>query len=397
MCQWERATLTDIRLPPHWRGIALRVQRSFARTSLATWRWCLLLVALATDSAADQVGPARHTDRMATSPPRLVAVVGADEFLVDRAVDDLLVAIRKLDPVVQRHDIDAAAGGAEGQFAAAASPSLFGEGALVVLDSFESASEALVGDLLAAVATAEPDGFWYVVLHPGGVKGKKVLDRTVAAGAKQVAAIAPKRGKALSDWLVGEFRRANRKVTSEGLEAITEAVGTDLRSLASACSQLASDVEADPISDVDVRRYFGGIAEVSGFQIADAVLGRTAIEALMSLRWAASADERRVGPATVAAVAGGLRSLVRYSGTARGASEADAAREAGVPPWKIRLLREQLRKWHPDQLARAVGLLADADAAVKGGLREGDQLTPAQKDLALERALLAIARGAPTD
>ncbi|MGB3015161.1 MAG: hypothetical protein WBB41_11110, partial [Candidatus Nanopelagicales bacterium] len=62
-----------------------------------------------------------------------------------------------------------------------------------------------------------------------------------------------------------------------------------------------------------------------------------------------------------------------------------------APPWKVRILRSQARRWTPTQLAQAVTLLADLDARVKGGLREGEQLDAAQKVHALERDLIALA------
>jgi DNA polymerase-3 subunit delta len=328
-------------------------------------------------------------------PPPVTLVIGSEDLLVERAVADLLAAVRAVDPTAERRDVDAAAADAAVRLNEAASPSLFGEAAVVVVDSLDAA-EDLVGDELVAAAGGG-DGVWFVALHPGGVKGKRLLDRLRAAGVPEVSAAPLKRGRATQEWLVAELRRHRRRATSDALDVLYQAVGQDLRALAAACSQLASDVAADPIGVDDVRAYFGGIAEVTGFQISDAVLDRSPIEALRALRWAAASDERRVGPATVAAVAVGLRSLVRFSATARGASEFEAAKEAGVPVWKVRLLREQLRRWHPEQLARAVGVLAEADAAAKGGLREGEQLDAAQKQLALERALLLIARGVPQD
>ena len=45
----------------------------------------------------------------------------------------------------------------------------------------------------------------------------------------------------------------------------------------------------------------------------------------------------------------------------------------------------------PAQLAEAVTVLADLDARVKGGLREGEQLDAAQKLHALERDLISLA------
>jgi DNA polymerase-3 subunit delta len=69
-----------------------------------------------------------------------------------------------------------------------------------------------------------------------------------------------------------------------------------------------------------------------------------------------------------------------------GASEADIAREAGVPPWKVKVLRRQWSRWSGDQrrLAAAAVALAEADAAMKGGVGQGTSLDAEQKLLALE-------------
>ena len=93
----------------------------------------------------------------------------------------------------------------------------------------------------------------------------------------------------------------------------------------------------------------------------------------------------------MAAVAGSVRQLIALSACPPGLSDADVARQVGAPPWKVRILRSQARRWTPTQLAQAVTLLADLDARVKGGLREGEQLDAAQKVHALERDLIALA------
>ncbi len=42
------------------------------------------------------------------------------------------------------------------------------------------------------------------------------------------------------------------------------------------------------------------------------------------------------------------------------------AAELGAPPWRIDKVRQQLRGWTPDGIARAHGAVAEADAQVKG-------------------------------
>ena len=113
-----------------------------------------------------------------------------------------------------------------------------------------------------------------------------------------------------------------------------------------------------------MRQYFGGRAEVKSFAIADAAIyGRTAT-ALEELRWAL--DNGTAPILVTSAFAAGLRGLARFMGAPRGLREADLAREAGVPPWKIRVLREQARGWDELGLARAITAVARADADVKG-------------------------------
>jgi DNA polymerase III subunit delta len=113
-----------------------------------------------------------------------------------------------------------------------------------------------------------------------------------------------------------------------------------------------------------VATYFEGHAEVKGWVVADrAVEGRTT-DALEQLRWAL---ETGTDPVLVtAAMATALRSLARLSGAPRGVRDADLARDLGVPPWKVKILRGQLRGWTPAGLVRAIRAVAAADLQVKG-------------------------------
>ena len=46
--------------------------------------------------------------------------------------------------------------------------------------------------------------------------------------------------------------------------------------------------------------------------------------------------------------------------------EADLAREVGVPPWKLRTIRDQSRSWSDGGIAHAIMAIARADADIKG-------------------------------
>lgn len=329
--------------------------------------------------------------------PRITLAIGGEPLLVDRAVMTVSTAVRKADPNAQRTVINAADDNAAHELREAAAPNLFGDGGIVVVTGIDAADEHLVA-ALREVVTDLPDGVHLVLTHPGGVKGKALLDSLKAAGAQVVDCQAVKRGKATVEFLTREFASYRRRATPEAVTALYESVGQELGLLAAAVSQLVADVDADPIGIDDVREYFAGVADVSGFTVADAVWERRYADALRTLRQAiVSTDAGRVGPSTVASLANGLRSIVRVGGMPPGASDADMAREAGVPPWKVTSLRRQWSRWSGDQrrLAASVVALADADGAMKGGVLEGSSLDPEQKLLALE--ILVATTSAPRE
>jgi DNA polymerase-3 subunit delta len=323
---------------------------------------------------------------------RLTLVVGAEPVLVERAIASVMAAARAGATAVARVDLDAADEGAGAALRESLSPTLFGDTTVVVLSDVQDSDDQCAAILRESIRDLSEES-WLVILHPGGVKGKALLEAVRAAGAAEVTAAPITRARDILDFLESEVAAHRRRMTRHALTSLHTAIGGDLPLLVSAVSQLMSDVDHDPIDETDVARYFEGVAEVSGFAIADAVWNQQPIEALRSLRWAEeSGDDARIGPPTVGAIASALRGLVAFAGAPRGLSEVEVAKAAGVPPWKVRTLREQLPRWRPELLAAAAVRLATADAAVKGGLREGENLDPVQKMLVLERVVNDTAR-----
>lgn len=320
------------------------------------------------------------------SAPNLVLAIGSETLLVDRAIRRVSTAARAADPDVQRSTISASDDSAVVELREATAPNLFGDGGVVVLTGIDAADEAL-GKTLREVVNDLPDNVYLVLTHPGGVKGKALVDAIKAAGAEVVDCQPVKKGKSTMDFLSREFAAHKRKATSGAVATLYESVGQDLGLLAGAVSQLCADVDANPIDIDDVKGYFAGVADVSGFAISDAVWERRYTDALRTLRQAMlTSDDSRIGPMTTSSLASGLRSLVRVGGMPPGTSPGVVAKEAGVPPWKVDALRRQWSRWSGDQrrLAAAVVALADVDGAVKGGVLEGSSLDPEQKLLALE-------------
>jgi DNA polymerase-3 subunit delta len=321
-------------------------------------------------------------------------VTGPEELLAERAVDEVIRAARAVDAstqVVQVSSQDYT----RGDLTVHTSPSLFGERMVVVLLGLEEAGDDLVTDAKSTVEAGEPDVV-LVLRHGGGARAKGLLDAAKKAGAQvhECAAIKSDRDKVT--FVEHEFRARRRSVTDEAVQALIDALGSDLRELASACQQLIADTAAPgakpkdlpPIDVGVVEQYYGGRVEVTGFKVADAAIAGQTGEALALLRHALASG---VDPVPLVAVLGtGLRALAKVSAVGN-ARPADAARELSMAPWQVDKARRQLRGWTPDGLAAAIDAVAEADLAVKGGLpvpgrRAEDPV------YAVERAVLTIGR-----
>ncbi|MGN7248963.1 DNA polymerase III subunit delta [Janibacter anophelis] len=308
----------------------------------------------------------------------LFLVQGPEAILADRAVEQVVADVRVTSPELEVVTLRAE-GYEEGELSVHASPSLFGEDKLIVVRDLHLAPDALQLDLLSYLADPE-DSVTLVVTHASGNKGKKVLDTLKKAKARVIEAPAIKSDRDKAEFVGNEFRRARRKAEPEAVQALVEAVGKDVRELASACQQLVDDTTGVIDADV-VERYHGGRVEATGFKVADAaVAGRTG-EALRLLRHAVNVG---VDPVPIVAVlAQQLRQLARVGGAGRGRS-ADLARELGMAPWQVDKARRSLQGWSGDALGRSIQAVAAADFEVKGGGRD--------PVYAVEKALLTITR-----
>jgi DNA polymerase-3 subunit delta len=308
-----------------------------------------------------------------------VLVRGAEQLLAERAVERIVARARAADPDVDVERTDAA-DYAAGMLAVLTSPSLFSESKVVVVEGLDRAGDDLLGDALGYVA--EPlDSAVVVLCHGGGQRGKALLDAARAAGAPEIVCDPITSDSDKLSFASAELRRAGRRADGQALRALVDAVGSDLRELASACSQLAADTTGVVGADA-VERYYGGRVEATGFQVADAAVAGESGRAVALLRHALATGLDPVP--LVAALAARLRLLAKV-GAVRGRG-AEAARELGLAPWQVDRAARELRAWTPEGLAAAISAVARADAEVKGEGRDAR--------FAVERAVLAIAAAA---
>nr|MCW1958370.1 DNA polymerase III subunit delta [Mycobacterium sp.] len=164
----------------------------------------------------------------------------------------------------------------------------------------------------------------------------------------------------------------------DAVAALLESVGSDLRELAAACSQLVADTDGQ-VSAAAVRRYHRGKAEVTGFEIADKAVAGDIAGAAEALRWARAEGVAEVVLAD--ALAEAVHAIARVAPLSGNAYR--LAGEVGMPPWKIEKAQKQSRRWSRDTIAVAIRLVAALNADVKGAA--------ANADYALETAVRKIA------
>lgn len=310
------------------------------------------------------------------TPAMVVLITGAEELLAERAAERLVALARERDPQVEVTRIDATAYGA-GELRLATSPSLFAEDRVVIVEGVEKATDELILEATAYVAAPEQD-VMLVLRHGGGQRGKRLLEAVRAAG-HPVASCEPiKRDADKATFVTQEMRRAGRRMEPRAVRSLVDAVGSDLRELAAACSQLVADTTGVVSVEV-VERYYGGRIEATGFRVADAAVEGSAGEAVALLRHAFATG---VDPVPlVAMLAMRLRTLAKVS-TVRGRG-AEAERELSMAPWQLDRARKDLARWTPEALAQAITAVAQADTEVKGASRD--------PKFAVERAVLRIA------
>ncbi|MCT1369770.1 DNA polymerase III subunit delta [Corynebacterium mucifaciens] len=298
-------------------------------------------------------------------------VLGEDDFLAERATKAIVAAAGEGVEVTTLRAGDVS----EGEIAMATSPSLFAEDRVVVVKHAELAGKEPTEILLKACVDPAP-GITLVIEHTGGGRQKAMVAKFSKAA--EVHKADPLKDNERRSWLMEEFRRHGVRPTPDVAAAVLESVGSDLRELASAVSQLVSDTEGE-LTVESVRAYYVGVAEVAGFDIADQAVAGRADRALASTR---RALQLGTSPVSIsAALARKVGDIAKLHGV-RGNPD-QLARTVGMHPYVAKKTMQVARQWSGDAVSHAVIIVADLDAEVKG--QGGDP------QFALENAVRRIA------
>jgi DNA polymerase-3 subunit delta len=305
-------------------------------------------------------------------------LLGDEELLVERAVTAILRTARASAgnddvPVNRLRAGDVSTN----ELAELLSPSLFADERVVVLESADEAGKDAV-TLIASAAGDLPPGTVLAVVHSGGGRAKALAGQLRDMGAQVHDCAKITKAGERAGFLRAEFKALRVKVDDETVAALLEAVGSDLRELAAACSQLVADTDGR-VDAAAVRRYHSGKAEVSGFEIADKAVTGDIAGAAEALRWARSQGVAHVVLAD--ALAEAVHSIARIGPLSGHPNR--LAGEVGMPPWRIEKTQKQAKRWSGEKVAIAIRLVAALNADVKGAA--------ADPDYALEAAVRKVA------
>ncbi|QTH60862.1 DNA polymerase III subunit delta [Corynebacterium hindlerae] len=305
-------------------------------------------------------------------------ILGEEDFLAERLQKSILDKLRVELPAGEQLQVTYTRTGqlTPYELVDMFSPSLFSDTrALVFTDTAESGKEPM--DLLIDACRNVAPGITVIIRHTGKGRTKSAVDKLKKLA--QVHEANKLNARERQGFVTNEFRNLGVRPTPDVVHALLEGVGSDLRELASAVSQLVADTNAH-VTVEDVRKYYEGVAEVSGFDIADlAVSGQTS-RAVASTR---RALQLGVPPVLIAAALSNSVIAVARSYAIRGrANDYELARTLGVPPFKVKSILQVARRWNGDAVSDAVILMADLDARTKG---QGGDI-----DFAVENAVRQI-------
>jgi DNA polymerase-3 subunit delta len=187
---------------------------------------------------------------------------GGESLLADRAISQVIAKFKGATvSTLEASELEL------GGITDALAPSLFGDSRVIVIKEIQDLP-AEIGEEITSYLEAQDESVELVLWHKGGVKGKALLEKIKKAKPTVIACDVIKKDGEKSDFIRSEFKRLGRTISTEAVQALIDALGSDLRELGGACSQLAADVTAGKmIDETDVMKFQNGRIETTGFDV----------------------------------------------------------------------------------------------------------------------------------
>lgn len=255
--------------------------------------------------------------------------------------------------------------------------SLLGGKRLVVVRDAQDLKKEHAEALAGYLESQSPDSVLVLV-----AEGRTKVDAAIKQHGAVITLDIPK-GRKLVAWLRERASEHKIKLDDRGAWTLIDTVGTELRDLDGALSQLTTSLGPGArVGVAEVRTAFPRLADERIYAFTDAVGDRKLSAAMSTLRRLLDqGDEPLV-------LFGSLNAHIKRMLRARRYAERgpQAVGEAlGLPGWRAERLTKQSRSYREEELVAAVSTLAETDVEMKGG-----DLPPAA---ALERAVIRIVAG----
>jgi DNA polymerase-3 subunit delta len=212
-----------------------------------------------------------------------------------------------------------------------------------------------------------------VVLSASKLNGSR---RMMKAAKKEdyLVVCEPLRRHELPPWIVRNARALGHDIASSAAESLAELCGPELGSVSDALERLSLYVgKGARIDEEAIAATITRVRLDDVWALVDAIAARDLRKALATLSDVSSSREE--GPRLLGAIGSRVRQLLKYDGARRaGEGPAEAAKFAGVMPFKAQDVERTVSRLPRGTLERWLMMMAEADLALKGSRRSSEDV-----------------------
>lgn len=222
-----------------------------------------------------------------------------------------------------------------------------------------------------------------LVLQASKLHGQRRLV-TAAKKGDFVVSCEPPRRDALPGFARKLAAEKGHALDDDAAMQLAEHVGSDLSAMAEALERLSLYVgEGARIDEAAVGAMITKVVQSTVWELIDA-LGQRRLGPALHMLYGAL-EPKSGGLPLLGGIAWSVRQMAKLeTALAEGARGGELAARAGIPPFKLGETQERLRRLPPGTTARWLGLLADADLALKSSRRTPESV--------LETMVIAMCR-----
>jgi DNA polymerase-3 subunit delta len=277
-----------------------------------------------------------------------------------------------------------------------ATPPFLADCRIVVLRSADRLDAAQATQLVAGLKEASESNILVLVTSGASTDGRArnvpaAVSRAVKANGELIET-SPGQGRQRSDWVSDRIRHAGIRLDAGAAKLLTEHLGEDVARIDSILDLLESAYgEGGKVGAAELAPFLGDSGSVPPWDLTDTLDRGNTADAVKALHRMMDAGGRH--PLQImASLHRHYGGMLRLDGAELKTGD-DAAAILKMSPYPAKKVLEQGRRLGHDRIARAIDVLAEADADLRGRLGWPDSLV--MEVLVARLAQLARSRAAP--